>query len=190
MYHLIKTKLLYVSIISEVTECQELTFWTFSTTRWQPLHKFWCTHWQKFGGQLELQDPKGWILLLWGESEKLGEGLTAWVRESALVVCLAGGVMSARQKHRALNGITQGDVNLGRTGGELNMIRGLQRDGWKRGWSVKIKGLRKGETIQEGKMSRGLKDCNSIYKYFCLTASYCLCIFNERNHICLEAKYS
>lgn len=37
-----------------------------------------------------------------------------------------GGVMSTRRKHRALNGITQGDVNLGRAGGELNMIRGLQ----------------------------------------------------------------
>lgn len=37
-----------------------------------------------------------------------------------------GGVMSTRRKHRALNGITQGDVNLGRAGGELNMITGLQ----------------------------------------------------------------
>lgn len=41
----------------------------------------------------------------------------------------SGGVMSARRKHRALNGITQGDVNLGRAGGESNMIRGLQREG-------------------------------------------------------------
>lgn len=41
--------------------------------------------------------------------------------------------MSTRRKHRALNGITQGDVNLGRAGGELNMIRGLQREGWRVG---------------------------------------------------------
>lgn len=41
--------------------------------------------------------------------------------------------MSTRRKHRALNGITQGDVNLGRAGGELNMIRGLQREGWRKG---------------------------------------------------------
>lgn len=32
------------------------------------------------------------------------------------------GVMIAGRKHRALNGITQGDVNLRRAGGELNMI--------------------------------------------------------------------
>lgn len=32
------------------------------------------------------------------------------------------GVMSISQKHRALNGITRGDVNLRGAGGELNTI--------------------------------------------------------------------
>lgn len=41
------------------------------------------------------------------------------------------GVMIARRKHRALNGITQGDVNLRRAGGELNMVWGLQWEGWR-----------------------------------------------------------
>lgn len=48
------------------------------------------------------------------------------IPDSAAVWRRGGGVMSSRQKHGALNGITQGDVNLRRAGGELNMIRGLQ----------------------------------------------------------------
>lgn len=41
------------------------------------------------------------------------------------------GVMITERKHGALNGITQGDVNLKRAGGELNMIRGLQGEAWR-----------------------------------------------------------
>lgn len=62
-----------------------------------------------------------------------------------------GGVMSTRRKHRALNGITQGDVNLGRAGGELNMSRGLQWEGWKRVWKVRGEGRAGWETISERK---------------------------------------
>lgn len=64
----------------------------------------------------------------------LGEGtedglMRAWMSGPSQFQTLpwcGGGVMSARRKHRALNGITRGDVNLERAGGELNMIRGLQ----------------------------------------------------------------
>jgi len=65
--------------------------------------------------------------MLRGETEKPHVGLVPEsIPDFAVVWWCGGDVMSTRQKHRALNGITQGDVNLGRAGGELNMIRELQ----------------------------------------------------------------
>lgn len=61
-----------------------------------------------------------------GTEESLMQGWMSGLRQFQTLPWCGGGVMSTRRKHRALNGITQGDVNLGRAGGELNMIRGLQ----------------------------------------------------------------
>lgn len=84
--------------------------------------------------------------------------------------------MGTRQKHGALNGITQGDVNLWRAGGELNMIRVLQWEGgredeerdteWEAMWDKRPNG-------------RGLRRCSSsvdIHELFCWTdLNYVLC---------------
>lgn len=84
------------------------------------------------------------------------------------------GVMSTRRKHRALNGITQGDVNLRRAGGELNMIRGLQWEGWKS--SRESEGTE--ETIRERKgttkiqKTEKLLHCRVVHCHSCSPGSF------------------
>lgn len=61
-----------------------------------------------------------------GTEDGLMQGWMSGLSQFQTPLWCGEGVMSTRRKHRALNGITQEDVNLGRAGGELNMIRGLQ----------------------------------------------------------------
>lgn len=81
--------------------------------------------------------------------------------------------MSTRRKHRALNGITQGDVNLGRAGGELNMIRGLQLEGWKRGWRVRREELGEWETIPERKRTTESQRTETLLHYRVVHYHFC-----------------
>lgn len=62
-----------------------------------------------FGGQVGMEE----------EEETEDDLMWGWMSDLCLFQTppwCGGGVMSTRRKHRALNGITQGDVNLGGAG--------------------------------------------------------------------------
>lgn len=63
----------------------------------------------------------------------------------------SAGIMITGRKHRALNGITQGDVNLKRAGGELKMIRGLQGEAWR---------MERGDNATEGRDTKSPQSCS------------------------------
>lgn len=79
----------------------------------------------KCGGQL------GCRMLPEGMEDGLTRGWMSGLSQLQTPPRCGIGVMITKRKHRALNGITQGDVNLRRAGGELNMIWGLQWEGWR-----------------------------------------------------------
>lgn len=70
----------------------------------------------KCGGQL------GCRMLPEGMEDGLTRGWMSGLSQLQTPPRCGIGVMITKRKHRALNGITGGDVNLRRAGGELNMI--------------------------------------------------------------------
>lgn len=117
----------------------------------------------KFGGRLWLQNVKHYAERSGNTLRSLMRGFVSGLTQFQALAWCGGEVMSTRRKHGALNGITRGDVNLGRAGGELNMIRGLQWEGRERGWRVRREGLGERETIPERRGRNGKsKDRNTV----------------------------